>query len=78
MTYNDEDIIYVFTKTDVEDVAKEIGIRNLTDEHYRKAEKYLTSLCSDGAYTWTDAIADALKDAERELQDRHSKPVPGK
>lgn len=78
MAINEEDIIYVLTKTDVEDVAKEIGIRNLTDEHYRKAEKYLSSLCSDGAYTWVNAITDALEDAEREQRDRHSKPVQGK
>ena len=66
MAIKDDDIIYVLTKEDVDDVAEKIGISNLTKEHYRMAEKYVSSFCSDGAYTWVNAISDALRDAEME------------
>src|SRR6266852_3711827 len=37
MADKQEDIIYKLTKEDVDDVAKQIGLSNLTDEHYRMA-----------------------------------------
>ncbi len=60
----DEDIIYVITKSDVDDVGKTIGLSKLTDRHYQTARKYLISFCGDGMYTTVTAIADALKSAE--------------
>ena len=67
MADKQEDIIYSLTKEDVDDVAKQIGLSNLTDEHYRMAQKYFESFC-DGPYSWFDAISDGLHDAEKELR----------
>ena len=39
MAINEDDIIYVLTKEDVDDVAKTIGLSNLTDDHYRMARR---------------------------------------
>jgi len=72
MAINEDDIIYVLTKEDVDGVAKTIGLNNLTDGHYRMARKYMESFCGDSAYDWELAITDALKDAERELQGGYS------
>lgn len=66
MVYKREDIIYVLTKDDVRMTAQALGIRKLTDEHYRMAQKYVEAFCGDGMYTWSDAITDALKDVEDE------------
>jgi len=68
MAINEDDIIYVLTKEDVDGVAKTIGLSNLTYDHYRMARKYIESFCSDPVYDWVNAITDALKDAERELR----------
>src|SRR5712691_2824130 len=68
MAINEDDIIYVLTKEDVDGVAKTIGLSNLTDEHYRMARKYMENFCGDSAYDWELAITDALKDAEREIR----------
>ncbi len=67
MADKQEDIIYSLTKEDVDDVAKQIGLSNLTDDHYRMAQKYFESFC-DGPYSWFDAISDGLHDAEKELR----------
>lgn len=66
MVYKREDIIYVLTKDDVRMAAQALGIRKLTDEHYRMAQKYVEAFSGDGMYTWSDAITDALKDVEDE------------
>ena len=76
MAINKDDIIYVLTKEDVDDVAKTIGLSKLTDDHYRMARKYIESFCGDSAYDWENAITDALKDAERELQGGYSDTKP--
>ncbi len=76
MAINDDNIIYVLTKEDVDDVAKKIGISNLTDRHYRMAEKYISSFCSDGPYTWVNAISDALHDAEKERKGEYPDVKP--
>jgi len=68
MAINEDDIIYVLTKEDVDGVAKTIGLSKLTHEHYRMAQKYIQSFCGDGAYSWENAISDALKDVEEELR----------
>ncbi len=49
MADKQEDIIYKLTKEDVDDVAKQIGLSNLTDEHYRMARKYFESFCDGPA-----------------------------
>jgi hypothetical protein len=74
MAIKQDDIIYVLTKEDVDDVAKSIGLSKLTDEHYRMARKYIQSFCGDGAYSWENAISDALKEVEEERQGKHSGP----
>lgn len=61
-----EDIIYVLIKEDVRIAAKGLGIRKLTDEHYRTAQKYFEGFCSNGVYTWVDAIVDGLRAVEDE------------
>ena len=66
MRYKDEDIIYILTKTDVDDVAKEIGVKNLTTEHYRSAQKSVEGYSENG--WWSEAIEDGLRNAEDELQ----------
>jgi len=76
MAINEDDIIYVLTKKDVEGVAKTIGLNKLTHEHYRMAKKDISSFCSDGVYTWVNAFTDALKDAEEELRGAYSGPEP--
>ena len=56
----------MLTKDDGRMAAQALGIRNLTDEHYRMAQKYVEAFCGDGMYTWSDAITDALKVVEGE------------
>jgi hypothetical protein len=68
MAIKEDDIIYLLTKEDVDGVAKDIGLSNLTDAHYRMARKFIESFCGDPVYDWENAIADGLKEAERELQ----------
>jgi hypothetical protein len=67
MAINEDDIIYVLTKEDVDGVAKTIGLSKLTDMHYHIAEKYIQSFWSDGVHTWVNVFTDALNDAEEEL-----------
>ena len=76
MAINEDDIIYVLTKEDVDGVAKSIGLSNLTDDHYRMVRKYIESFCGDPMYDWGNAITDALKDAEEELRGGDSGPKP--
>ena len=52
MAINEDDIIYVLTKEDVDGVAKTIGLSNLTYDHYRMARKYIESFCGDPVYDW--------------------------
>ena len=69
MAINEEDVIYILTKADVEDVAKRIGIKTLTELHYRKAQEFFVSFVADrGTYYWASAITDGLRDAEEELR----------
>jgi hypothetical protein len=77
MAMNEDDIIYVLTKEDVDDVAGSIGLSKLTDAHYRAARKFIRSFCSDGFYTWVNAVTDALQDAEEERRGVYSGPKPG-
>ena len=65
MTYQDTDIIYILTKEDVDMVAKRLGMGKLTDEHYRMARKAVEHFCGDGIYSWSDAIADGLREADK-------------
>ena len=69
MAYKQDDIIYILTKTDVNDVAKELGLSNLTAEHYRQAQKAVEGFCGEG---WYEAIEYGLRDAEDELRRRKS------
>ncbi len=66
MVYKREDIIYVLTRDDVRMTAQALGIRKLTGEHYRMAQKYVEAFWGDGMYTWSDAITDVLKEVEDE------------
>jgi hypothetical protein len=68
MAINEEDVIYILTKSDVEDCAKAIGIKKLTELHYQKAQKYLEGFVADGTYNWADALTDGLRTAEAELR----------
>ena len=63
-----EDIIYMLTKTDVEDIAEIIGIKKLTKLHYQTAKKFFESFVADGTYNWASALSDGLRDAEEELR----------
>jgi len=50
-----EDIIYMLTKTDVEDIAEIIGIKKLTKLHYQTAKKFFSSSrkrSDDGGVVW--------------------------
>jgi hypothetical protein len=76
MAIKEDDIIYILTKEDVDDVAKHIGLSNLTDDHYQMARKFIESFCGDPVYDWVNAITDALKEAERERQGGYSGPKP--
>ena len=67
MAINEEDVIYILTKADVEDIAKDIGITKLTELHYQKAQQFFDSFV-DGPYNWTNAVSDGLRDAEEELR----------
>jgi len=67
MAINEEDVIYILTKADVEDIAKDIGITKFTELHYLKAQQFFDSFV-DGPYDWTDAVSDGLRDAEEELR----------
>jgi hypothetical protein len=67
MAINEDDVIYILTKADVEDIAKDIGITKLTELHYQKAQQFFDSFV-DGPYDWTDAVSDGLRDAEEELR----------
>ena len=53
---------------DVEDVAKTIDIKTLTELHYQKTQKFFLSFVADGTYYWASVIADGLRDAEEELR----------
>jgi len=68
MAINEEDVIYILTKADVEDIAETIGIKPLTKLHYRKAKKFFESFVADGTYTSASALSDGLRDAEEELR----------
>jgi hypothetical protein len=68
MAINEEDVIYILTKADVEDCAKAIGIKTLTRLHYQKAQKFLEGFVADGTYNWADALTDGLRSAEEELR----------
>jgi hypothetical protein len=68
MAINEEDVIYILTKTDVEDIAETIGIKTLTELHYRTAKKFFESFVAEGTYTWASALSDGLRDAEEELR----------
>ena len=63
MAINEEDVVYILTKADVEDIAKQIGITKLTELHYQKAQQFFDSFV-DGPYDLTDAVSDGLRDAE--------------
>jgi hypothetical protein len=60
MAINAEDVIYILTKADVEDIAKDIGITKLTELHYQKAQQFFDS--------FVDGLSDGLRDAEEELR----------
>jgi hypothetical protein len=77
MAINEEDIIYILTKEDVDGVAKTIGLSNLTYDHYRMAQKYIESFCSNPGYDWVNAITDALQYVEKELRGVYSDPKTG-
>ncbi len=68
MGINRKDVIYILTKTDVEDCAKAIGIKKLTELHYQKAQHFFEGFVADGTYNWADALTDGLRDAEEELR----------
>jgi len=68
MAINRKDVIYILTKVDVEDCAKAIGIKKLTELHYQKAQKSLECFVADGTYNWVDALTDGLQNAEAELR----------
>jgi hypothetical protein len=65
MAINKKDVIYILTKTDVEDCAKAIGIKKLTELHYRKAQHFFEG-CVAG--NWADVLTDGLREAEEELR----------
>jgi len=65
MAINQKDVIYILTKTDVEDCAKAIGIKKLTELHYQKAQHFFEGFAADH---WADALTDGLRDAEEELR----------
>ena len=67
MAINEEDIVYILTRADVEDIAKSIGIKKLIELHYQKAQEFFESFV-DGIYNWTDAVSDGLRDAEEGLR----------
>jgi hypothetical protein len=77
MAINEKDVIYILTRTDVEDCAKAIGIEKLTELHYRKAQKFFESFAADGMYSWADALTDGLRDAEEEIRGVYG-PLPKK
>jgi hypothetical protein len=68
MAINRKDVIYILTKVDVEDCAKAIGIKKLTELHYHKAQKFFEGFVADSTYSWADALTDGLRDAEVELR----------
>jgi hypothetical protein len=68
MAINEKDVIYILTKTDVEDCAKAIGIEKLTELHYQKARKSFEGFVANSMYDWSDALTDGLRDAEEELR----------
>lgn len=68
MAINRKDVIYILTKVDVEDYAKAIGIKKLTELHYQKAKKSFERLVAGGLFNWADALIDGLRDAEEELR----------
>ncbi len=67
MAINEQDVVYILTKADVEDIASSIGIKKLTELHYQKAQEFFESFVN-GTYSWTDAVSDGLQDAEEELR----------
>jgi hypothetical protein len=69
MAINEEDVIYILTKTDVQDAAESIGIEELTELHYRKAKESFEHFVAGGLFNWADAFIDGLRDAEEELRE---------
>jgi len=74
MAINRKDVIYILTKTDVEDCAKAIAIEKLTELHYQKAQHFFEGFVADN---WADVLTDGLRDAEEELRDGYG-DVPEK
>ena len=70
MTYKDEDIIYILTKDDVDEVAKELGMGKPTEAQYRLARKYIENFCGEGVYIWKDALVDALREAATRKEEK--------
>ena len=68
MAINEEDIIYILTRSDVDDTAESIGIEELTELHYRKAKESFEHFVAGGLFNWADALIDGLRDAEEELR----------
>ena len=77
MAINEENIIYMLTKADVEDAAEAIGLEKLTELHYRKAKEAFGYFVARGLFTWADALGEGLRDAEEELLDEYDE-VPEK
>jgi hypothetical protein len=53
MAINKKDVIYILTRTDVEVCAKAIGIKKLTELHYRKAQKFFEGFVANSSTTGT-------------------------
>jgi len=68
MAINGKDVIYILTKVDVENCAKDIGIKKLTQLHYQKAQEFFEGFVANSMYDWADALTDGLRDAEEELR----------
>ena len=68
MAVNEKDVIYILTKVDVDDCAKAIGIKKLTELHYQKAQESFDCFVACGLRNWVDALTDGLRDAEEELR----------
>lgn len=62
MTYKDDDIIYILTTEDVNNVARDLHIRRPGRDQYRFVRKYIERLFAEGPLNWHDAIADALSE----------------
>ena len=69
MAIDEKDVIYILTRVDVEDCAKDFGLEKLTELHYREAQKHIERFVADGVYTWADALTDGLRRAEELIRD---------